>query len=197
MTEFADTPDARLDRLLKSGEAELVRDLSALLDVEAGLRDAVIAAQHAHLVADVREVLDIDSGLSLITTEESTGARLAAQTEGGSEVSVEKTDRHPAKTHGSSGNPPIDAGDRRGRGTLSLSPDLVGVLFNLDQGRQVEQYCHMCGEVTTQVVVSYSQLTGSRRELGKIAGRLLDILPGVGLMLGKPMICHVCGTVNR
>lgn len=66
MTDFDDVPGTSIDHILRRMRAKLINDLAAVLDVEAGLREAMIAAQHTSLVRDLREVLDIDAGLSAI-----------------------------------------------------------------------------------------------------------------------------------
>jgi hypothetical protein len=82
-------------------------------------------------------------------------------------------------------------------GIPGVPEELVTYLFNFDQGKHLDTYCSSCRQITDQVVISYSQLPeGSADELAKFAGRLLDIIPGTRLFMGKPTICR-CGTVNR
>src|SRR5579863_6309545 len=64
MTDFDDVPGTSIDNMLRKERAELSNDLAAVLDIEAGLREAMIAARHTDLVRDLRGVLDIDAGLS-------------------------------------------------------------------------------------------------------------------------------------
>lgn len=66
MTDFDDAPGASVDNILREERGKLINDLAAVLDVEAGLREVMIAARHTNLVRDLREVLDIDAGLSAI-----------------------------------------------------------------------------------------------------------------------------------
>jgi S-DNA-T family DNA segregation ATPase FtsK/SpoIIIE len=49
---------------------DLVHDLAATLDLEAGIREATIPARHAVLAADVNGVLDVEGGLSEIMSSE-------------------------------------------------------------------------------------------------------------------------------
>jgi len=58
--------DAELDRWLAAQLADLIRDLTAALDLDAGLRDVTLPAQHSALVADLGRVLDLDAGLAAI-----------------------------------------------------------------------------------------------------------------------------------
>lgn len=82
-------------------------------------------------------------------------------------------------------------------GIPRISRSLVDSLFNLNQGRRVDRYCPSCGDMTAQVTLSYSQLPPlSQHELAKVAGRLLDVIPGVSFLTGRPTLCH-CGTLNR
>lgn len=76
--------------------------------------------------------------------------------------------------------------------------DLVKSLFNLNQGKRVDAYCTRCDAVTSQVRISYSQLSiPQRNELMRIVGRVLDVVPGMRLIIGKPTLCPQCKTVNR
>jgi uncharacterized protein YegL len=65
MTGPDDLPSAAEDPLADAHD-RLLGDLGALLDVEAGLRDAMVAARHTDLERDLRSVLDIDAGLQAI-----------------------------------------------------------------------------------------------------------------------------------
>lgn len=81
--------------------------------------------------------------------------------------------------------------------SASLPIDLVQHLFNLEHGKHLEAYCKQCGKYTDQVSVSYCDLPDLRSsELTKILGRFVDIVPGVGLFVGKPTVCR-CRTLNR
>lgn len=76
--------------------------------------------------------------------------------------------------------------------------DLINYFFNLDQGATLDAYCVKCNAVTKQVRVSYSQLSiPPRNELMRIAGRVMDVVPGMRLFIGKPTLCPKCNTVNR
>ena len=66
MTDLDDVPRTSIDSILRQERAKLINDLAAVLDVEAGLREAMIAARHTNLVRDLRDVLDVDAGLSAI-----------------------------------------------------------------------------------------------------------------------------------
>ncbi|MGH3866771.1 MAG: TIR domain-containing protein, partial [Pseudonocardiaceae bacterium] len=66
MSDFASLPEEALDRWLADQYRALVTDLTTALDLEAGLREAMIPARHADLVADLRDVLDVEAGLSAI-----------------------------------------------------------------------------------------------------------------------------------
>jgi hypothetical protein len=79
----------------------------------------------------------------------------------------------------------------------SLPDKLVKRLFNLDQGERVDRFCRACGEITNQVAVSFSELPRLREnELERLAGRLLDVIPLVPVLGGKPTVCR-CGAANR
>ena len=79
-----------------------------------------------------------------------------------------------------------------------IPEDLVKSLFNLNQGARLDAYCVKCNGVTNQVRISYSQLSiPQRNELMRIAGRVLDVVPGMRLFIGKPTLCPECKTVNR
>ncbi|WP_018505335.1 hypothetical protein [Parafrankia discariae] len=58
--------DEELDQWLASARRDLTQDLAATLDVEAGLRDALLPTRHAVFVNDLRAVLDLDAGLAAI-----------------------------------------------------------------------------------------------------------------------------------
>jgi hypothetical protein len=76
--------------------------------------------------------------------------------------------------------------------------EIIKSLFNLNQGERIDAYCIKCDAVSTQVRVSYSQLSiPQRNELMRITGRILDVVPGMRLFIGKPTICPICKTVNR
>ncbi|MGH3700582.1 MAG: TIR domain-containing protein, partial [Pseudonocardiaceae bacterium] len=68
MSDFASLPEGGLDRWLADQHHALVNDLAATLDLEAGLREAMIPARHADLVAGLRDVLDVEAGLSAIVS---------------------------------------------------------------------------------------------------------------------------------
>jgi len=79
----------------------------------------------------------------------------------------------------------------------NIPEDFVQFLFNFDQGRHVDAYCNTCRRITDQVIVSYRQLPLSRQQqLDRAIGGILDIIPGMRFVLGKPMVCS-CGTLNR
>lgn len=84
---------------------------------------------------------------------------------------------------------------------MSLLPDLptwiVNAVFNLDQGEHQEKYCRTCNQITDQVKISFSDLPGLREfEPERLVGRVLDFVPGIKLLAGRPSACR-CGTVNR
>ncbi|MFT7867196.1 MULTISPECIES: hypothetical protein [Amycolatopsis] len=87
---------------------------------------------------------------------------------------------------------------------MALLPDLpdipdriVKLVFNLDKGERVDRFCRACGEITNQVAVSFSDLPGLREnELERLAGRLLDVMPLIPVLGGKPTVCR-CGAANR
>lgn len=75
--------------------------------------------------------------------------------------------------------------------------DVIDYLFNVHQGTRIDRYCPTEGKITSQVVISYSQLWLFRHhEPEKVLGRILDVVPGMGFFLGKPTLCR-CGTINR
>jgi hypothetical protein len=55
-----------LNQWLIERHNKLIRDLAETLDLEAGLRDAMIPARHTRLVAELRDALDVESGLGAI-----------------------------------------------------------------------------------------------------------------------------------
>ncbi len=69
MSDFASRPDVSLDQWLAAQHRDMVTDLAATLDVEAGLREAMIPARHADIVADLGSVLDVEAGLSAIVAD--------------------------------------------------------------------------------------------------------------------------------
>ena len=80
MSDFAFMPEEALDRWLADQYHALVNDLTAALDLEAGLREAMIPARHTSLVADLRDVLDVEAGLNAI---------VAATSDTASEIGLE------------------------------------------------------------------------------------------------------------
>jgi ribosomal protein L44E len=79
----------------------------------------------------------------------------------------------------------------------SLPEDLVSYIFNLDHGKCVYKYCNRCEDHTEQVVISYSDIPSLKRgEIERLVGRVLNIIPGVSLLAGKPTVCR-CKTLNR
>jgi hypothetical protein len=81
---------------------------------------------------------------------------------------------------------------------MSLLPEnIVNYLFNLDRGGRRDRFCRKCGEITSQVAISYSDIPAFRgHEVQRIAGRLLDFVPGMSVLSGRPTVCE-CRTVNR
>lgn len=79
---------------------------------------------------------------------------------------------------------------------IELPADIVAHLFNLNQGKHIDRPCSACGKVTEQVVVSYSEV-GQLRKLAvsRFLGRVLDFVPGTGILVGKPTVCR-CGRLN-
>lgn len=65
MSDFDSNPDG-LDRWLANQRRELIVDLAATLDVEAGLGDALTHPRHADLVAGLGRSLDVEAGLAAI-----------------------------------------------------------------------------------------------------------------------------------
>jgi hypothetical protein len=57
---------ADVERWLIDGHTALIRDLTAAVNLEAGLRDATLPARHTDLVADLTQALDLDAGLAAI-----------------------------------------------------------------------------------------------------------------------------------
>jgi branched-chain amino acid transport system substrate-binding protein len=68
MSDSGSHPDVGLDEWLADQHRRMVTDLAAVLDVEAGLREAMIPARQADLVADLDDVLDVEAGLSAIVS---------------------------------------------------------------------------------------------------------------------------------
>jgi len=67
MSDFDSNPaEDGLDRWLANQRHELIVDLAATLDVEAGLGEALIHSRHADLVADLGRSLDVEAGLAAI-----------------------------------------------------------------------------------------------------------------------------------
>ncbi|MFI9387550.1 hypothetical protein [Kutzneria sp. NPDC052558] len=84
---------------------------------------------------------------------------------------------------------------------MSMLPELpnqiINSLFNLDQGEHQEKYCRNCDRITEQVKISFSDLPGLRDyEVERLLGRVLDFVPGIKLLAGRPSACR-CGAVNR
>lgn len=75
-------------------------------------------------------------------------------------------------------------------------PELAAILFNIGQGEHVQRPCSSCSKMTEQVIISYSETEVLRRLNLRLVGRILDIVPAMPLIVGKPSICH-CGTLNR
>lgn len=71
MSDSVSSSEEALDRWLAEQHHALVTDLSATLDLEAGLREAMIPARHANLIADLCDVLDVEAGLSAIVPDAS------------------------------------------------------------------------------------------------------------------------------
>jgi len=68
MNDFAPTPEESLDRWLADQYRAWVNNLAAALDLDAGLREAMIPARHAGLVADLRDILDVEAGLNAVVS---------------------------------------------------------------------------------------------------------------------------------
>ncbi len=69
MTEFNDAAapeDSAVDAWLDERAHALQAGLTGLLDVEAGLREALLYARHTDTVADLAPIVDIDAGLAQI-----------------------------------------------------------------------------------------------------------------------------------
>lgn len=82
--------------------------------------------------------------------------------------------------------------------TPEIPTSLAKSLVNLNQGEEVECYCRQCKDVTTQVRISYRELSLPRRSpFTRIVGGALDMIPGFGAVVGKPTLCRTCKTVNR
>jgi hypothetical protein len=80
---------------------------------------------------------------------------------------------------------------------ISLPSDLVNQFFNLEQGKRISKYCKKCRNYTEQVVVSYSDLPALYSgEFQRMVGRIMDVFPGPGLLIGRPSVCR-CRTLNR
>ncbi|MGH3754102.1 MAG: caspase, EACC1-associated type [Pseudonocardiaceae bacterium] len=75
MSDFTSRPDDSLDQWLADQHRDMVTDLAATLDVDAGLREAMIPARHADLVADLGGVLNVEAGLSAIVPAPPPGKR--------------------------------------------------------------------------------------------------------------------------
>jgi hypothetical protein len=58
--------DVAVERWIRGRYRALIDDLTSMLEVETGLRLAVVPAQHDRLVADLAAVLDLDAGLAAI-----------------------------------------------------------------------------------------------------------------------------------
>jgi hypothetical protein len=78
-----------------------------------------------------------------------------------------------------------------------LSVEVVTYIFNLGHGQLINRRCRGCKQVTEQAVISYADMSGDERDYVKQAvGRVLDIVPGARLLLGRPTVCK-CGNVNQ
>lgn len=66
MSDIDSHSDKRLDQWFADQHHHLVTDTTAALDVEAGLREALIPARHRDIVADLGSSLDVEAGLAAI-----------------------------------------------------------------------------------------------------------------------------------
>lgn len=64
--EVASVHEDELDPWLASARSDLIDGLASVLDVEAGLRDALLPSRRTDLTDDLRAVLDLDTGLAAI-----------------------------------------------------------------------------------------------------------------------------------
>ncbi|MGH3855609.1 MAG: hypothetical protein ACRDR6_19390 [Pseudonocardiaceae bacterium] len=72
MTDVASQQEQGLDLWLTYQHHKLVIDIVGTLEVEASLREVLIATHHADLVTDLAQCLDIEAGLASIVVAEGT-----------------------------------------------------------------------------------------------------------------------------
>ncbi|MEV0029542.1 hypothetical protein [Nocardia sp. NPDC050793] len=75
MTDFVRDQNPAVDRWLAEQHQALIEDVTASLDIEAGLREILIPVQHNAYVAKLREELDIEAGLAAILSPPPTEPR--------------------------------------------------------------------------------------------------------------------------
>src|SRR5262249_52966436 len=68
MASRSDPDDVAVERWLTEQRRGLVADLTDVLDLETGLREAMIPGRHRRLVADLTGVLDLGAGLAAIVS---------------------------------------------------------------------------------------------------------------------------------
>ena len=74
-----------MEIVLRDALARLSQDIASLIDVEAGLQDAMIASRHADLLSDLRGVIDVDAGLAAIIAPGNDNAPAASSAEASSD----------------------------------------------------------------------------------------------------------------
>jgi len=70
MSDSTSLPEEAVNQWMVGQHQALVADLGVILDLEGGLREAMIPARHTRLVAEMRDVLDVDAGLNAIVADE-------------------------------------------------------------------------------------------------------------------------------
>lgn len=62
-------------------------------------------------------------------------------------------------------------------------------------GLEKKMFCSRCNRVTDHVTVTRGEYADMRRwgPFGKFLGKVIDLTPGTGFVVGTPTVCCVCG----
>jgi len=194
MDDRALPSDETVDVWVAGQHRALVHDLTATLDLDAGLREATIPARHAALAADLTGALDVAGGLREVVsgelpTELPYGVLFGVARDAGAgriPIGLAQTDLQPAYLDAATESHFLVFGDAESgkSGFLrTVARGIVG-LYEPAQARVilVDYRRSLLGAVESEHLIGYGTAADSTRELAEsVAGYMRARLPGPDL----------------
>lgn len=178
--------EEEMDQWLASSRSDLTQDLTAVLDVEAGLRDVLLPTRRAAFVDDLRTILNLDSGLAaILPTIEPTADERRQDPESTIPIFPITSQRQVGATAGTMGSlPPVD------RLALRGDPAIVGlaVAFQVANARDLARDVARALNPASGHTLGLDLARTSARDIARDVDLALDLARGLDGGLERALV---------